>query len=64
MARNGQKKEGLFWLLSFLPFPIAFLRFGTVPYNDYWGVIYVPIAIILAPLSLLAIKRQMKKPTD
>lgn len=49
--------EGTILLLSFLPFPLAFLRFGTVPYNDYWGIVYVPMAIILSPLGLLVLKQ-------
>ena len=46
------RREGIIWLLSFLPFPILFIKFGTVPYNDYWGVLYMPIALLLCPLSL------------
>lgn len=50
------REEGVFWLLAFLPFPIAFLRFGTVPYNDYWGIIYMPLVLILSALALLTVK--------
>lgn len=52
LARN-RMIDGTILLLAFLPFPLAFLRFGTVPYNDYWGIIYVPIVLILAPLILM-----------
>lgn len=52
LIKQGRKEEGIIWLLAFLPFPISFLRFGSVPYNDYWGLIYVPLAIILAPTVL------------
>lgn len=47
-----KKQEAIFLLLAFLPFPIAFLKFGTIPFNDYWGIIYSPIAILLSPLVL------------
>lgn len=58
LIKRGQKEEGIIWLLAFLPFPISFLRFGSVPYNDYWGVIYVPLAIILAPIALGLFKKK------
>lgn len=48
------KEEAIIWALAALSFPLSFLRFGTVPYNDYWGIIYVPLVLILAPLALLA----------
>lgn len=50
-------KQSIILLLSFLPFPLAFLKFGTVPYNDYWGIVYVPMALILSPLLLLIVNR-------
>ena len=53
LYRTKFRKDSIIWLLSFLPFPIAFLKFGTVPYNDYWGIIYMPLVLILTPLSLL-----------
>lgn len=52
LIKRGRKQEGIIWLLAFLPFPVSFLRFGSVPYNDYWGLIYVPLTIILAPVVL------------
>lgn len=52
LIKKGREEEGIIWLLAFLPFPVSFLRFGSVPYNDYWGLIYVPLAIILAPIVL------------
>lgn len=52
-ARVKKREEAMILLLSFLPFIFFFWRFGTVPYNDYWGIIYVPQVIILAPLALL-----------
>lgn len=53
-----KKKETIFLLLSFSIFPIIFLKLGTL-YNDYWGIIYVPLAIIFAPTSLLIFKNLM-----
>ncbi len=50
--KTFDKTEAWLLLLSFLPFPIAFLRFGTLPYNDYWGIIYMPIVLVLAPVAL------------
>ena len=47
-------EEAIIWAAAALSFPLAFLRFGTVPYNDYWGIIYVPQVLILTPLALLA----------
>lgn len=52
LIKKGRKEEGIIWLLAVLPFPISFLRFGSMPYNDYWGIIYVPLIIILAPVVL------------
>lgn len=52
LIKRRRKEEGIIWLLAFLPFPVSFLRFGSVPYNDYWGLIYVPLGIILAPIVL------------
>lgn len=49
--KRFDRREAIFLVLAFLPFPVTFLRIGTVPYNDYWGIIYVPLAIILAALS-------------
>lgn len=49
---SGKKDDAWVWLLSFLSFPVAFLRFGAVPYNDYWGIMYMPIVLILASISL------------
>lgn len=57
-----KKQEVVFLLLAFLPFPIAFLRFGTTPFNDYWGLIYIPTAIILAPTVLVVFKKNPKYP--
>lgn len=50
--RSGRKDEAWIWTLAFLSFPVAFMRFGTVPYNDYWGIMYMPIVLILAPIFL------------
>lgn len=55
------RQEAVFLLLAFLPFPISFLKFGTLPFNDYWGVFYMPTAIILAPLALSIFKSDYKK---
>ncbi len=49
--KRFDRSEAIFLLLAFFPFPLAFLRIGTVPYNDYWGIIYMPLAIMLAALS-------------
>ena len=57
--KNINKNEGILWTLAFLPFPIAFLRFGTLPYNDYWGIIYMPTVITLAPLLLGFFKQRL-----
>ncbi len=65
LYHRGLKRDSLILLSSFLPFPLAFLRFGTLPYNDYWGIIYVPIAVLLAPLSLgflLKLKERVASP--
>ena len=58
LARTKKHFEGVILTLAFLPFPISFLRFGTVPYNDYWGIVYVPLAIILSPLFLRALSKK------
>lgn len=59
LLKDKKAREAIILLVGFLPFPIAFLRFGTVPYNDYWGIVYVPTAIILSPLFLRVL---LKKP--
>lgn len=56
-----KRQEALFLLLAFLPFPIAFLKFGTTPFNEYWGIIYVPIAIMLSPLLLTVFSQSSRK---
>lgn len=60
MFKIQKKQEAAFLLLAFLPFPIAFLKFGTTPFNDYWGLIYIPTVIILAPTVLLIFKKNQK----
>ena|SRR3989344_352277 len=50
--KRNKNDEAVLWLLSFLPFPLAFLKFGNTPFNDYWGIFYVPTFLILAPLAL------------
>ena len=46
------KTDGLIILFSFLIFPIAFLKIGTLPYNDYWGIMFMPQVLIFAPVVL------------
>ena len=58
LIRTKKYFEGIILSLALLPFPISFLRFGTVPYNDYWGIVYVPLAIILSPLFLRALSKK------
>lgn len=48
-----KKEEGLLLLISFLVFPVAFLKIGTVPFNDYWGIMYMPQVLIFAPIVLV-----------
>lgn len=45
-------EEGWVWLVSALVFPIIFLKFSVGPYHDYWGILYMPIVLILAPICL------------
>jgi len=59
--KRFDKTEAWLLLLSFLPFPIAFLKFGTVPYNDYWGIMYMPIVLVLAPIALGNLTKQSTK---
>lgn len=56
-----KERSAIFLLLAFLPFPTAFLKFGTTPFNDYWGIIYVPIAVMLSPLLLTVFSQSSKK---
>ena len=58
LIKTKYKLDGKILLIAYLPFPIAFLRFGTLPYNDYWGILYVPLTIISAPMILGFIKRK------
>lgn len=46
------KNMGILLLFSFVAFPISFLKIGGVPFNDYWGIEYMPQVLILAPISL------------
>ncbi|OGE12683.1 hypothetical protein A2305_01065 [Candidatus Curtissbacteria bacterium RIFOXYB2_FULL_41_10] len=50
---RGFRENGVIWILAYLPFPVSYLRFGTLPFNDYWGIMYVPLVIILTPVSLM-----------
>lgn len=53
------KGEAIILVMAFLSFPIFFLKFGSTPYNDYWGIFYMPFVLILAPLSLgLLVKKK------
>lgn len=54
-------KEAVYLILSFALFPIFFLKFGITLYHDYWGILYIPIAIILSPLILLYQKKVLTK---
>ncbi len=54
------KTDGLIILFSFLIFPIAFLKIGTLPFNDYWGILFMPQTLIFAPLSLGWVLKQPK----
>src|SRR3989344_373272 len=60
ILRSTNWEESILWILAYLPFTLAFLRFGQTPFNDYWGIVYVPIAIILAPLLLGLFKQRPK----
>jgi hypothetical protein len=39
-------------LLTFFTLPWFFLKIGTSRFNDYWGVLFVPIVLISVPLIL------------
>ncbi len=53
--------DGLIILSSFLIFPIVFLKIGTLPFNDYWGIMFMPQVLIFAPLSLGWFLKSSKK---
>ena len=44
--------KNIFWVISFLSFPLSFLIIGSSTYNDYWGIFYVPFILMAAPLAL------------
>lgn len=50
--KKVDKGQALYVLASFILLPVAFLKIGSVPFNDYWGVMYMPIVLILAPIAL------------
>ncbi len=54
-----KREEGLLLLISFLVFPVAFLKIGTVPFNDYWGIMYMPQVLIFAPIALAFFKNKL-----
>ena len=60
ILRKTNREESILWILGYLPFILAFLRFGQTPFNDYWGIVYVRITLILAPLSLGLFKQRPK----
>ena len=41
-------------LLSFFIFPFSFWFIGTSVYNDYWGIMYIPIVLLTAPFIVQA----------
>ncbi len=57
--KKVKKEEGFLLLASWVVFPIAFLKIGTVPFNDYWGIMYMPLVIIFAPLALGFFKNKL-----
>lgn len=57
--RKIDKGWGLCVLASFIVFPIAFLKVGSVPFNDYWGIMYIPQVLIFAPLVLGIFKHKL-----
>lgn len=44
--------DGLILFLCFMVLPIAFLKIGALPYNDYWGILFMPQVLIIAPIFL------------
>lgn len=44
--------DGLILFLCFIVFPVAFLKIGALPYNDYWGIMFMPQILVIAPLFL------------
>lgn len=59
LFRTVYRQDSVILMISFLPLMVAFLKIGTLPYNDYWGIMYVPIAVSLSPLVLLDEKRKI-----
>lgn len=49
---NGHQSVLMIAFLSFYMFPLAFLFIGTSIYNDYWGILYIPVLLISTPLIL------------
>lgn len=52
LVKKVKKNVGVLMFASFAALPISFLKIGGVPDNDYWGIMYLPQVLILAPLSL------------
>ncbi len=46
------KYSGLVILSAFCLYPLIFLIIGTSVYNDYWGIIYMPIMLISLPIAV------------
>lgn len=49
--RRISREEAIIWLISALSLPVLFVKFGVGPYHDYWGIMYMPIVLILAPIA-------------
>jgi hypothetical protein len=48
-----KKSENVLLLGPFFILPLTFLFIGTSIYNDYWGVMYMPVILLTVPLILI-----------
>lgn len=58
---NKMRSYSLIALCTFLPFFIAIFRFGIqTKWHDYWGIYYIPFALIFCPVGLIIFGRIKK----
>lgn len=57
ITNRKEKSSILISYLTCFSFPIAFLFIAVSRYNDYWGIMYVPLMLCLLPWSLESLNK-------
>jgi hypothetical protein len=52
-----KKVFDLILISSFLPFFIISFKLGSDPWHDYWGIYYIPLVLLVTPISVMYIPK-------